>query len=112
MRQSLSFELARELVTFRADAGDLLATHGPLALRSWLARELLLDDRACQVLVELFEAQTQWSEIPSQSDLLVETSPSPTGSGLIFTFHAPLHRSACEALAGAHIGPSGPPDWT
>jgi ATP-dependent helicase Lhr and Lhr-like helicase len=107
MRQSLSFELARELARFRTEAGDRLVNDGPLALHSWLARVLQLDDRACGVLVELFEAQIQWSEIPSESELLVESSPSPTGSGLIFTFHAPLHRAACEALgraASARLG--------
>ncbi len=110
-RQSLSFEVARELASFRTQAGDLLVNHGPSALRSWLAHELLLDDKAAEVLLELFEAQIQWSEIPSQSDLLIESSPSPTGSGLIYTFHAPLHRAACEAIGratsarlGRHIG--------
>ena len=59
------------------------------------------------MLVELFEAQIRWSEIPSESELLVESSPSPSGSGLIYTFHAPLHRAACEALgraASARLG--------
>jgi ATP-dependent helicase Lhr and Lhr-like helicase len=101
MRQSLSFELARELARFRTEAGERLVNDGPPALRALLARELRLDDRACEVLVELFEAQIQWSEIPSESELLVESSPSPTGSGLIYTFHAPLHRAACEALGRA-----------
>jgi ATP-dependent helicase Lhr and Lhr-like helicase len=107
MRQSLSFELARELARFRTEAGERLVNDGPLALRSWLERELRLDDKACGVLVELFEAQIQWSEIPSESELLVESSPSPTGSGLIYAFHAPLHRAACEALgraASARLG--------
>jgi ATP-dependent Lhr-like helicase len=110
-RQSLSFELARELAHFRALAGDLLVNDGPVALRSWLTRALQLDDRASDVLIELFEAQIRWSEVPSESDLLVESSPAPIGSGQIFTFHAPLHRAACEALAratsarlGAQIG--------
>jgi ATP-dependent Lhr-like helicase len=39
--------------------------------------------------------------VPSLSDLLVESSPQPLGSGRIYAFHAPLHRAACEALARA-----------
>ena len=31
------------------------------------------------------------------------------GPGWIYTFHAPLHRAACEALARATSGPAGPP---
>jgi ATP-dependent helicase Lhr and Lhr-like helicase len=101
MRQSLSPELARELAHFRAEAGDCLVNDGPLALHARLARGLQLDDQAASVLVELFEAQIQWSEVPAESDLLVESSPAPIGSGQIYTFHAPLHLAACEALARA-----------
>jgi ATP-dependent Lhr-like helicase len=100
-RQSLSFELAQELACFRTRAGDHLVNDGPFALRSWLAQVLQLDDRASEVLVELFAAQVQWSEIPSDSELFVESSPSTSGSGLTYTFHAPLHRAACEALGRA-----------
>jgi ATP-dependent helicase Lhr and Lhr-like helicase len=52
-------------------------------------------------LTELFEAQAQWSEVPGASGILVEESPSPDGDGLSYTFHAPLHRAACEALGRA-----------
>ena len=62
---------------------------------------MLLDDQAADVLAELFEAQVQWSEVPCLSDLLVEGSPRPDGSGRIYAFHVPLHRAACEALARA-----------
>ncbi len=54
-----------------------------------------------RVLIELFEAQVQWSEVPGSAGLLVEESPSPDGDGLVYTFHAPLHRAACEALGRA-----------
>ncbi len=101
MRQSLSFELAGQLARFRTEAGDHLVNDGPFALRSWLTQVLQLDDRASEVLVELFAAQVQWSEIPSDSELFVESSPSASGSGLTYTFHAPLHRAACEALGRA-----------
>ena len=77
MRQSLSFELAQELARFRTEAGDHLVNDGPFVLRSWLGQALQLDDRAAEVLVELFEAQVQWSEIPSERELFVESSPSP-----------------------------------
>jgi ATP-dependent helicase Lhr and Lhr-like helicase len=100
-RQSLSFELAQELARFRSEAGDRLVNDGPSVLRSWLARVMQLDERASGVLVELFEAQVQWSEIPSEAELFVERSPSPSGPGSIYTFHAPLHRAACEALGRA-----------
>ncbi len=100
-RQSLSFELAQELARFRSEAGHCLLNDGPSVLRSWLARVMQLDEHASEVLVELFEAQVQWSEIPSEAELFVERSPLPSGRGLIYTFHAPLHGAACEALGRA-----------
>jgi ATP-dependent Lhr-like helicase len=100
-RQSLSFELARELAAFRAEAGQRLDTEGPESLFSWLIAGFGLDAAAARVVVELFEAQARWSEIPSQFGLLVEESPAPDGEGILYTFHAPLHRAACEALARA-----------
>jgi ATP-dependent Lhr-like helicase len=60
-----------------------------------------IDHHAAAVLLELFEAQTQWSEIPDSAGLLVEESPAFDGDGLIYTFHVPLHRAACEALGRA-----------
>jgi len=100
-RQSLSFELARELVDFRTEIGRRLVAEGPEAVRAWLIESFELDSDAAVVLIELFEAQVQWSEIPGALDLLVEQSPSPLGEGLVYTFHAPLHRAACEALGRA-----------
>ena len=100
-RQSLSLELALMLAVFREEAGNRLANEGTTTLRSWLTRTLRLDARACGVLVDLFESQMQCSEIPSKSELLVESSPSPTGAGMIYTFHAPLHYAACQALGRA-----------
>jgi ATP-dependent Lhr-like helicase len=52
-------------------------------------------------LVELFEAQIICSEVPLASGLLAEESPSPEGNSVIYTFHTPLHRAACEALSRA-----------
>ncbi len=43
----------------------------------------------------------QWSEVPDATGILVEESPSPDGEGVVYTFHAPLHRAACEALGRA-----------
>ena len=100
-RQSLSSELALELAGFRARAGQYLIDHGKAAMRSWLAQSLELDEKAALVLVELFEAQVQSSEIPGAEGLLVEKSPSPDGAYWIFSFHAPLNRAACEALGRA-----------
>ena len=59
----------------------VLSTTGHPAFVRGLPEVLQLDERASEVLVELFEAQVQWSEIPSESELFVESSPSPTGRG-------------------------------
>ncbi len=99
-RQSLSFELAQELAGFREEAARRLI-EGPAAVRDWLMASFDLANGAAAVLTELFEAQAQWSEVPDASGILVEESPSPDGDGLIYTFHAPLHRAACEALGRA-----------
>jgi ATP-dependent Lhr-like helicase len=58
-------------------------------------------------LVELFESQLQWSDVPSDSELLIECSPSSASDELNYAFHAPLHRAACEAVGravSAHLG--------
>jgi ATP-dependent Lhr-like helicase len=100
-RQSLSFELAQELAAFREEAARRLIEHGASGLRSWLRESFEIDLTAATVLIELFEAQAQWSEVPATDGLLVEESPSREGHGLSYTFHAPLHRAACEALGRA-----------
>ena len=97
-RQALSAELAQELAAFRLEAARRLG-EGPSALRGWLCESHGLDPEASGVLVHLFEAQEQQSEIPAPGTLLVEESPHETG--LVYTFHAPLSRSACEALGRA-----------
>jgi len=102
-RQSLSAELALDLARFRAEAARRLAD-GPSALRGWLCESQRLAPSAAGLLVRLFEAQEQCSEVPAPGTLLVEQSPTPDaleGEGLTYTFHAPLSRSACEALARA-----------
>ena len=100
-RQSLSIELAREVAEFRAEVARRLIEDGATAVQTWLSEAFQLELGAARVLIELWEAQSQWSEIPSARGLLVEESPSPIGDGLIYTFHAPLHRAACEALGRA-----------
>jgi ATP-dependent helicase Lhr and Lhr-like helicase len=99
-RQSLSAPLALELARFRTEAADRLA-EGASALRGWLCESHGLDPEAADVLVHLFEAQEQQSEIPAAGTLLVEESPQDQAPGLTYTFHAPLSRSACEALGRA-----------
>lgn len=106
-RQSFSPELATELAVFRAEAARRLAEEGAAALHRWLIAELDLEPEAATVVIELFEAQEQWSEVPGAEGLLVEESPALDGSGRIYTFHAPLHRAACEAMAH-HRRPPGP----
>jgi len=106
-RQTLSSELAWELAEFRVQAARQLVDRGPKALRTWLVNVFDLDIEAADVLVELFEGQVQWSEVPESDAMLVEESPSPTGDGLVYSFHVPLQRSACEALgraAAARLG--------
>jgi ATP-dependent Lhr-like helicase len=103
-RQSLTAELARELSVFRAAAARHLAD-GPSTLRGWLCETHDLDPDAADVLVALFEAQERLSEIPPAAGLLVEEAPG--GDGFVYHFHAPLGRSACEALgraAAARLG--------
>jgi ATP-dependent helicase Lhr and Lhr-like helicase len=100
-RQSLSAELAGELAEFRAQAALRLLDDGPAALCTWLVESFELDFRSAKVLSDLFEAQEQWSEVPGAADILVEECPAPSGEGLCYTFHAPLHRAACEALGRA-----------
>jgi ATP-dependent Lhr-like helicase len=102
-RQGLSRTLALELARFRAEAAEQLAA-GPSALRGWLGESHGLDPDAAGVLVHLFEAQEQLSEIPGPAVLLVEESPASVSNDddrLMYTFHAPLCRSACEALGRA-----------
>ncbi|WZO99117.1 DEAD/DEAH box helicase [Isosphaeraceae bacterium EP7] len=99
-RQGLSAELALDLGRFRQRAADLLAD-GPSTMRAWLVDEHDLDPSAAAVLVELFRAQEAFSEIPRADVLLVEESPRVDEPGVAYTFHAPLGRSACEALGRA-----------
>ncbi len=100
-RQSLSFELALELAVFREEAARRLIDKNAADVREWLMESFDLNHGAAAVLIELFEAQAQWSEVPDASGLLVEEAPAPDGEGSIYTFHAPLHRAACEALGRA-----------
>jgi ATP-dependent helicase Lhr and Lhr-like helicase len=97
-RQSLSPELALDLAKLRSNAGQRLLD-GPAALRNWLAESYELDLNSAQVLVDLFDAQEQISEIPGPDMLLVEESPGR--EGVSYAFHAPLPRSTCEALSRA-----------
>jgi ATP-dependent Lhr-like helicase len=98
-RQGLSSELALELAAFRHEAARRLGA-GPSALRGWLCEVHALEPDAAAVLVALLEAQEQQSEIPGPETLLVEESPGDDGC-VVYTFHAPLGRSACEALGRA-----------
>jgi len=100
-RQSLSTELAWDLAGFRAEASRRSTCDGPDALRAWLAAELEIDARAAEVVAELIEAQDRWSETPGVDVLLVEESPSALEPGWTYAFHAPLNRSASEALGRA-----------
>jgi ATP-dependent Lhr-like helicase len=104
-RQVLSPELALGLARFRDDTGRRLAEEGPAAVRDWLNERYGLDSTAADVLIELFNAQEALSLIPEPGALLVEESPSERGWS--YAFHAPLSRSACEALGralGARLG--------
>ncbi len=97
-RQSLTAELAREVAHFRDEAARRLAD-GAEGLRGWLFESHDLDPESAAVLVALFEGQERLSEVPAAGGLLVEESPHD--EGLTYTFHAPLSRSACEAVGRA-----------
>jgi ATP-dependent Lhr-like helicase len=100
-RQSLSTELAAELAAFRSEASRRSTCDGPDALRAWLAATLDLDSRAAEVVAELIEGQDRWSETPTVDSLLIEEFPTPLEPGWTYAFHAPLNRSASEALGRA-----------
>jgi ATP-dependent Lhr-like helicase len=103
-RQGLTAELAREVAAFREEAARRL-DDSPGSLRGWLTEAYGLDSDTASVLVALFEGQERLSEAPGAGSVLVEESPHD--SGLTYTFHAPLSRSACEALGratGARLG--------
>lgn len=97
-RQSLTPELALALAEFRQESARRLAD-GPEALRGWLCGDHGLDPEAAATLSTLFEAQERLSEVPGQDTLLVEESPNE--QGYAYAFHAPLGRSACEAIGRA-----------
>ena len=97
-RRSLSSDLARAVADFRDEASRLLEDD-PLALRAWLLDTHELDLDAAESIACLLLAQQRASEVPRADVLLIEKSP--TDRGVAYTFHAPLGRSACEALARA-----------
>ena len=98
-RQSISPELALRLASFREEAGQRLNSDGASGLCDWLRESYRLKRSAARVIQSLFEAQATLSEIPPAGGLLIEEAPSP--QGLLLAFHAPLARSACEALGRA-----------
>ena len=106
--QSLSSELAVELAAFRAEAARRLGEEGAAAVRDRLAAEFELDHPAAAVIVELLEAQERLQRGPRlPTGCSSRSAPAPEGPGLVYTFHAPLHRAACEAMAravGARLG--------
>lgn len=97
-RQSLTAPLALALAGFREEAARRLAD-GRQALREWLCETHGIDPDAADVLLALFESQEQLSEVPTSRMLLVEESP--VDDGWSYAFHAPLSRSASEALGRA-----------
>jgi ATP-dependent Lhr-like helicase len=99
-RQGLSNPLARDAAAFRAEAADRLA-EGPESLRAWLAARHRLDEDASHRIGRLIAAQEQVSEVPRPGELLVEEWPHPTEEAWVYAFHAPLGRSAVEALGRA-----------
>ena len=67
-RQSFSSELAVELSAFRAEAARRLGEEGAPAVLGWLADAFELDPGAAAVVVELIDAQEQFSEVPAAGD--------------------------------------------
>jgi len=80
-RQSLTADLSADLAEFRSSASRLLREHGSHAMRAWLIENQELQPMVAAVLVELFEAQERFSEVPSPSELLIEESPGVDGEG-------------------------------
>ena len=99
--KGLSSQLALDLASFREQAGTILTEEGPSALRSWLGEAHDLGSDEVGVLETLFAAQDQISEIPRADSVLVEEYPDEMRGGLIYAFHAPLGRLACEAMGRA-----------
>ena len=56
-----------------------LPPYGACLLGSINLAAFELDDDSALILVELFEAQAQWSEVPGPIELLIEESPAPQG---------------------------------
>ncbi len=106
-RQSLSAPLALQVALLRDSAAHVLRAEGSNALRGWLLDAFGLEPDVSSVLEALIEAQDRLSEIPPPGGMLVEESP--TEQGQLYAFHAPLPRSACEALARAVCRPPRPP---
>jgi len=100
-RQALSSELAADLARFRFEASRIATVDGPRAVRGWLADAWRLNPRAAAVVAELIESQDRLAEVPDAATLLVEEFPSVEEPGWTYAFHAPLNRSACEALGRA-----------
>lgn len=100
-RQALSSELAGELARFRFEASRIASVDGPRAVRDWLAEVWRLNPRASAVVADLIEAQDRLAEVPDPATLLVEEFPTVEEPGWTYAFHAPLNRSACEALGRA-----------
>ena len=100
-RQSLSRELAQNLADFRDTAARRLSDDGPAALRAWLVEGHDLDPDAAGIVEDLLTMQEALSEIPPPGGLLVEEWPADAEGGIFYAFHAPLPRSACEALGRA-----------
>ena len=98
-RQSLSAELARDLAAFRDDGARRLTEDGPSALRGWLIEAHRLEPGAAGQVEDLITAQESLSELPPPGGLLVEEWPDEQGN--VYAFHAPLARSACEAIGRA-----------
>ena len=97
-RQGLSAELASDLARFRDRAARLLK-RGPEPFRSWLEDDYGLGPEAVGLLELLFNEQARLSEVPRSKSVLVEEAPFE--GGLSYTFHAPIGRSACEAVGRA-----------
>ncbi|MDR3634141.1 MAG: DEAD/DEAH box helicase [Isosphaeraceae bacterium] len=97
-RQGLSAELALALARFREELARR-QSEDPSALRAWLSNSHAISRDAAESLTQLFESQERFSEVPRADTLLIEESPHE--QGYAYTFHAPLSRSACEALGRA-----------
>ena len=105
-RQSLSSELARRAGRLSRGGGPAARAEERRGRSATGCGDVRARPGAAAVLVELFEAQEQWSEVPDASGLLVEESPAPTATAWSTPF-----TPRCTARRARRSGARPRPGW-